>query len=102
MGEKQTAKSHIYRDDFSLPCEDVILSEFLSPGMNVLDIGCAASGRIARFLKKHGVNVYSIELNHDAIAEFSRRPDSQGIELITADMTKLPFQDQFFDMVMIA
>lgn len=102
MGKNLNAKNHIYRHEVYVPAEEMIFSEFIKPGMNVLDIGCAATGRSARLLREYGCRVFAIEINETAIQEFGQRDDSGGIELATADMTQLPFVDGFFDVVLIA
>lgn len=102
MRDSLNAKNHIYRHEVHVPAEEIIFSEFIQPGMNVLDVGCAATGRSARLLREFDCHVYSIEINEEAILEFGRRDDSGGIALAAADMTRLPFVDGFFDVVLIA
>lgn len=102
MDPNLNAKNHIYRHEVYVPAEEIILGENIRPDMCVLDVGCAATGRSARLLREYGCRVYSIEINTEAILEFGRRDDSGGIELAAADMTRLPFVDGFFDVVLIA
>ena len=96
------AKTHIFRQEPILLGERQILSELIQPGMKVLDVGCAATGRSARLLKEFGCDVYSIEINSDAIAEFKARADSVGVHLAVADMCTMPFKAGYFDLVLIA
>lgn len=96
------AKTHIFRLEQSYLGERQILSELVQPGMKVLDVGCSATGRSARLLKEFGCDVYSIEINVDAIAEFNARADRAGIHLTVADMCTMPFKAGFFDLVLIA
>ncbi len=96
------AKSHVFRHDVTIEAESRILTEYLRPGMRVLDVGCAATGRSALLLKSFGCDVHSIEVNTQAILEFGEKPESKGIVLVAADVTQLPYADGYFDLVLVA
>ena len=96
------AQSHIFRHDIRIPAELAILQEHVRPGMRVLDVGCAATGRSALLLKEFGCEVTSIEINPLAIQEFGATPASAGIDLVAADLAELPFPAGSFDLVLIA
>jgi ubiquinone/menaquinone biosynthesis C-methylase UbiE len=99
---ENTAKTHVYREDVLIPCEDTMLAARLTPGMNVLDVGCAATGRSARLIRDFDCNVWSIDVNLNAIKEFQNDPRSRGIHLAAADACHLPFESGVFDLVMVA
>ncbi len=95
-------RRHVYRHEPAVPIEHELARELCGPGTDVLDIGCAATGRSARLARQQGADVVSIEINHAALHEFARRDDAAGIGLVEADMTRLPFHDRAFDVVLIA
>ncbi len=99
---KLNATTHVYRDAPVIPCERKILSRFARPGMPVLDVGCGAIGRSARVLREFSCEVYSIDVNTEAILEFSASEESHGITTLVADATALPFDDGFFELVLVA
>lgn len=102
MRDGATADAHVFRFEPRYPVESQILGELLRPGMRVLDVGTAATGRSARLLRELGADVVSIEINEAAIQEFARRDDSAGICLAAADLCHLPFVDGAFDLVLVA
>ena len=96
------AASHVFRHDITIEAESIILAEILRPGMRVLDVGCAATGRSALLLKDFDCEVHSIEINVEAILEFGAKPESAEISLVAADLVHLPYQADYFDMVLVA
>jgi SAM-dependent methyltransferase len=100
--EALDANSHVFRHDITIQAEVEILSEFLLPGMKVLDVGCAATGRSALLLREFDCEVHSIEINVDAILEFGAKAESKGIDLVAADLGHLPYVDGYFDLVLVA
>lgn len=100
--EPKNAQTHIYRHEWVSPGEAALLEAYARPGMRVLDIGCAASGRSARLLRQFGCEVTAFDLNEQAVREFNDRPDSGEIDLATADMCALPFKDKSFELVLCA
>lgn len=78
------------------------MMDLVQPGMRVLDVGTAATGRSARLLREFGCIVFSIEINVMALMEFARSGDRADIHLAAADMCHLPFVDGYFDMVLVA
>lgn len=95
------AKSHTFRNDVTIEAETKILSELLRPNMRVLDVGCGATGRSALLMQSLGCEVHSIEINKEAIFEFSRKPESHGIKLTAADVRHIPYQNDSFDLVLV-
>lgn len=102
MTTPHDAQSHVYRHEPQLPAERLILGDLVRPGMAVLDVGCAATGRSARLLREFGAEVHAFDINPQAVVEFSRRPDSGGITLAAADMGRLPYPDGAFELVLVA
>ena len=96
------ANSHIFRHDVTIEAESRILSQLLRPDMKVLDVGCAATGRSAILLKTFGCEVHSVEINAEAILEFGGSRESAAIMLAAADVCQLPYQDDSFDLVLVA
>ena len=64
-------------------------------GLNILDLGCGA-GEVSRVLC--GVNiVYGVDLNESLLA----RARANGLETSIGDFSKIPFDDAFFDAVIM-
>ncbi len=94
-------RRHVYRHRPVLPVEQRLVDRHVRPGMQVLDIGTAATGRSATMLREAGAVVHSIEVNAEAMAEFAAGEERHGIHLAIADMVALPYTDDSFDVVMI-
>ena len=102
MKKVDDAQTNIFRSQEQYPGELKLLAGLVRPGMRVLDVGTAATGRSAILLRSLGAEVYSIDINLAAIVEFSRQGDPAGIRLAAADLCRLPFVDSYFDLVLIA
>lgn len=101
--EEQASYNHVFRHDADLPAESTILSEALTIASDVLDVGTGATGRTAKLVKSFGVRtVVSVEINTHAIAEFGESAERTGIELCAGDLAALPFEDNSFDVVLVA
>jgi ubiquinone/menaquinone biosynthesis C-methylase UbiE len=98
----EDAQKYVFRQEPVYSGERQILSELTRPNMKVLDVGCGATGRTARLLKNFNCEVYSIEINKNAVAEFKTRADSNTFYLTAADMRSMPFRADFFDLILIA
>ncbi len=94
-------RRHVYRHRPVVPVELHLIERHVRPGMQVLDIGTAATGRSAIMLRQAGAVVHSIEINPTAIAEFAATDERHDIRLTVADMVALPFADASFDVVLI-
>jgi len=71
------------------------ISEYIEKDSNILDIGCR-TGIYLWFLKKNGFdNVYGIEVHDESVKVAQRR----GLDAITGDAHKLPYEDNFFSAV---
>ncbi len=101
MTNPTNAKTHVYRHQPVLPVERQLLEPLIRPGAQVLDIGCAATGRSAILARELGGAVTSIEINLDALHEFADTGSSDGIRLVGADMLDLPFAAATFDLVVV-
>ncbi len=98
----ETATTHVYRHIINYAVEDQILSELVSAGTTVLDIGTGATGRSALKASERGAVVTSVEINIEAIGEFGETPDRKDLGLAAADLLRLPFADASFDVVQVA
>lgn len=93
---------HVYRHEVTIPGETKLLGSLLTPGCRALDVGCAATGRSARLLRDLGAVVTAFDLSHEATAALADSDDCRGLTLLTADMRRLPFADDSFDLVLVA
>ena len=77
----------------------------LKPGMKVLDAGCGTGRHLCEAFRRQGVHVVGIDLNWDdlrkaqALAALTAAEDSGGRLVAKADVTRLPFKDESFDVV---
>jgi ubiquinone/menaquinone biosynthesis C-methylase UbiE len=80
------------------PSERVFLPTVLSPGVDVLDIGCASGGffNIMRSLQP-GIRYTGIDISPTAIQIARQRYPEARFEV--ADATAIPFRDNAFDFV---
>ena|SRR3989344_6335115 len=84
-----------YINDMANMYRAIWIKLFINP-RNCLDIGCG-TGRLVYFLRKLGIEAYGIEISEYAIsaAEKEIQPFLQH-----ADLTKIPFNDDSFDLVL--
>jgi ubiquinone/menaquinone biosynthesis C-methylase UbiE len=82
--------------------ERKLIAELTQPGMRVLDVGTAATGRSALLLREAGCDVTSVEINSMALTEFVKHGDPADIHLAVADVCRLPFVNEHFDLVLVA
>jgi len=101
MSDLPDPRRHVYRHRPVVPVEQQLVDRHVRAGMQVLDIGTAATGRSAIMLREAGAVVHSIEVNTAAMTEFATGEDRHGIHLTVADMVALPFAADSFDVVMI-
>ena len=102
MTRAPDTQTHVFRHCPEFPAEREILSALLPPGMRVLDVGTAATGRSARLLRELGADVVSIDFNPAAIDEFAQTGDRRLIQLAAADLCALPFPARSFGLVLVA
>ena len=102
MSSRTNPKTHIFRANMQYPGEQRLIADLVRPGMRVLDVGTAATGRSAYLLRAAGGDVTSIEFNEMALMEFATLGDRRDIRLAVADVCQLPFIDGSFDLVLVA
>lgn len=67
---------------------------FFNKTKKILDLGCGL-GRHLIYLKRLGYDVYGCDISREAVKNSSKIFNKNRIKL--ADMSKLPYQDNFFD-----
>jgi len=75
---------------------------FALEGKSVLDV-CCGSGMFSEFYAGAGASIKGIELSSDAVLRARKRADKYNFkaEFISGDATKLPFNDNSFDLVSV-
>ena len=76
----------------------------MKPGDKVLDV-CCGTGDQVFYYSKTGAMAYGIDLDSKMInmaEKDRRRKNNKNVSFQTADATKLPFEDNFFDYVSIS
>jgi 2-polyprenyl-3-methyl-5-hydroxy-6-metoxy-1,4-benzoquinol methylase len=66
-------------------------------GLRVLEIGCGR-GAFAEFLADRGANLVAADLSPEAV-RFARETLGERVECVVADIERIPFPDQSFDLV---
>lgn len=77
------------------------LSTDISPGMNVLDIGCLYTNNLLPFSDRD-FNLYGVEINSEMIQlsnEMATR-NNLDIDIREGNNRALPFEDGFFDIIL--
>ncbi len=102
----RNARGGVYRiaADRVFEVERKLRDRLVGPGDRVLDVGCGATGRSTLILAERTPDVWSIDINLDALREFADKPGPGGTRarLVCADMRQLPFTCNRFDLVLIA
>jgi SAM-dependent methyltransferase len=70
----------------------------LPEGSRILDIGCG-TGRTVNWLNEHGFSASGIDLSVKLLGEAKKQV--RGMDLFQAAAGSLPFQEQFFDCVLM-
>ena len=71
-----------------------------APGQSYLDFGCGIGAATAHLASKLGLKVTGIDVDPEQIeAARARSEQNTNIRFLTADGTKLPFDDNEFDFV---
>ncbi len=76
-----------------------IISELITPGARVLDLGCGSGTLLAHLQAHKAVNGYGLEIDHDQILECIAR----GVNVIEQDLDDglSGFSDESFDFVIM-
>jgi len=83
----------------------------LKPGYRVLDAGCGAGRHLSEAFRYRGVSVIGIDYNREDATKARNtlrimeheKEDGNGVwEVFTGDITKLPFANESFDLVICA
>jgi 2-polyprenyl-3-methyl-5-hydroxy-6-metoxy-1,4-benzoquinol methylase len=78
---------------------------YLKPGSRVLDAGCGTGRHLCEALRPHGVDVVGIDLNREDLfrtkeaLSFLKKEKNGSWMVAMADITKLPFKDEAFDII---
>jgi len=77
----------------------------VKPGMRLLDLGCGR-GELVMYCGAHGIDAYGVDYSETALKlgiscyPFFSQAELANIHLLRADVSKLPFPDNYFDRVM--
>ena len=66
-------------------------------GLKILEAGSGA-GRFTEVLMKYGAIVYSFDISEAVEANFTNNSRNKDLTIFQADIEKIPFQDNFFDI----
>ncbi|MBW2192846.1 MAG: class I SAM-dependent methyltransferase [Deltaproteobacteria bacterium] len=79
----------------------------MKPGLRVLDVGCGTGRHMGAVHRFKDVEVIGADINFDDLLETRKRliyqeslGEGRGLyEILAADITAIPFEDNFFDLV---
>lgn len=71
---------------------------FIKPGMKLLDLGCGDGLDLVHY-KKLGVEIYGLDASEELL-EIAKRERLLGENIKLGFFEKIPFQDNFFDVVL--
>lgn len=71
--------------------------DFVKPGMKLLDLGCG-DGMDLVYYKKLGAEIYGLDASEELLEIAKKRLPDENIQL--GFFEKIPFQDNFFDIVL--
>ena len=66
-------------------------------GLKIIEAGSGA-GRFTEILLKYGAKVYSFDLSEAVDANFENNSGHSNLTIFQADIEKIPFEDNFFDI----
>ncbi len=84
--------------------QDRIISQYVKPGMHVLEIGCG-TGALSRLMARHGANVTAIDVSPDMLAEARKQlavhdlAESVAIHHMDATLIADRLQSASFDLI---
>lgn len=67
-------------------------------GKRILDVGCG-SGRFVEFFSRRGREVVGVDLSFSVTEAFRYCGLRQNVHIVQADLYKLPFKEEIFDLV---
>jgi ubiquinone/menaquinone biosynthesis C-methylase UbiE len=70
----------------------------LMPGDKILDVGCGSGIWLDRLKQQLGVDGVGVDISANSLKE-AVHVSSEGIDFVGGDISYLPFQDGFFDVV---
>lgn len=101
--------AHMYRRrsawafarDFQDERNELLMS--LAPqgvGLRAVDLGCGTGITLDLLLRRYG-QVAGLDVSQEMLEGFDRSAPAPGLLLVRGDMTRLPFADQSFDVVIV-
>ena len=95
-----TVAAHYGRQEYITPCERLLFSTYIRPGMAILDIG-VGGGRTCEFLARNGARYVGVD-NAPEMVRICRQkyPQWEYLEASATDLS--PFQDESFDVVLLS
>ncbi|MGB2986218.1 MAG: class I SAM-dependent methyltransferase [Phycisphaerae bacterium] len=75
------------------------LREFLRGKAFILDAGTGAGRDAANFAEHSSATVFGVDTAREALEVARREVDHPRVEFVQADVTSLPFPDEFFDFI---
>lgn len=82
--------------------QELMSSEQIDPGSNILDAGCGTGQTAAYLYNQYGAHITGIDINPVMLMKAQKRFTSQQmpVQVIHASIEELPFADNHFDMVL--
>lgn len=78
--------------------EEIVKRAVSFPAETVLDLGCGNGNIIGLLKKEKEARYYGVDLSDEMIQE-ARKRLGEDVGLETADAADLPFQDEYFDLI---
>ena len=96
--EKRFVNSARHSARVAAKAERLLRQAPVKPGMRYLDVGCGNGAAAAHVAERLGLVVIGVDVDPDQIALATERQGS-NVQFLTADATRLPFEDGSFDVV---
>ena len=94
---KNMNENHKHISEFAFSCVDV------NDNDKILDIGCGGGVNIEKFLKMTSSNVDGLDYSEVSVSESIKRNqkaiDDKRCEIIQADVSDMPIEDESYDLV---
>ncbi|MBK8942308.1 MAG: class I SAM-dependent methyltransferase [Polyangiaceae bacterium] len=75
------------------------LKAFLADKKLILDAGTGAGRDAANFAENAGATVFGVDTAWHALSNAGAQPNRPAVNLVHADVNRLPFPDEFFDFI---